>query len=110
MQPALHTLTLESDTENKAWDSERAFQIFDRELPVELCAAPFSWLPAISTKFSQRITAVHDMASTLLFLNPPVVPLKIYLCLWDSLMLLSKGRAVVSPACLGHSLLGRHFK
>lgn len=89
MQPALHTLTLESDTENKVWDSERGFQIFDRELPVKLSAIPISRLPAISSKFSQRIAAVHDKASTLLFLNPLVL-LKIYLCLWGSLMLLSK--------------------
>lgn len=70
MQPALHTLTLESDAENKVWDSERGFQIFGRELPVKLSAIPISRLPAVSSKFSQRITAVPDMASTLLFLTP----------------------------------------
>lgn len=89
MQPALHTLALESDTENKVWDLESGFQIFDRELSVKLGAIPISKLPAISSKFSQRIAAVHDTASTLLFLNLLVL-LKIYLCLWASLMLLSK--------------------
>jgi len=74
LQPALDTLALESDTENKVWDSESDFQIFDRKV-----INPISGLPAISGKFSQRIAAVRG-----------VVLLKIYLCLWGSLMLLSR--------------------
>lgn len=73
-------LMLRADTEDKAWDSDRAFQIFDRELPGKCSAIPISRLPAVSSKFSQRITAAHDMASTLDFLNPFVL-LRIYLCL-----------------------------
>lgn len=73
-------LMLRADTEDKAWDSDRAFQIFDRELPGKCTAIPISRVPAVSNKFSQRITAVHDMASTLHFLNPLVL-LRIYLCL-----------------------------
>lgn len=49
--------------------------------PVKVGAIPISRLPAISSKFSQRIAAVLEKASTLLFLNPPVL-LKIYLRLW----------------------------
>lgn len=56
---------------------------------MKLNVVPISRLPAVSSKFSQRIAAVHGMSSALLFLNPLVL-FKIYLCLWGSLMLLSK--------------------
>lgn len=79
---------LEPDAESTVWGLGRGLQIFDRELTVELSAVPISRLPTVSRKFSQRIAAVHGVASTLLFLNALVL-LKIYLRLWGSLMLLS---------------------
>lgn len=73
-------LMLRAYTEDKAWDLDRAFQIFDRKLPGKHSAIPISGLPAVSSKFSQRIAAVHDMAPALPFLNALAL-LGIYLCL-----------------------------